>query len=129
MLPKINPTRSRTWSKLNDHHRKIKDVKMKDLFAADPERFNRFHLQFKDILVDYSKNRITDETLQLLVELAEEVGVKKAIKDMFTGEKINETENRTVLHECTKIPGVTPGVHRRYYEGQRNWSKRIGLHD
>jgi len=98
MLPKINPTRSRTWSKLNDHHRKIKDVKMKDLFAADPERFNRFHLQFKDILVDYSKNRITDETLQLLLELAEEVGVKKAVKDMFAGEKINETEDRAVLH-------------------------------
>ena len=98
MLPKINPTHSRIWSKLNDHHGKIKDVHMKDLFASDPERFNRFHLQFKDILVDISKNRITDETLQLLVELAEEVGVKKAIKDMFTGEKINETENRAVLH-------------------------------
>ena len=98
MLLKINPTRSRTWSKLNDHHRKIKDVHMKDLFAADPERFNRFHLPFKDILVDYSKNRITDETLKLLLELTEEVGVKKAVKDMFTGEKINETENRPVLH-------------------------------
>ena len=98
MLLKINPTRSRTWSKLNDHHRKIKDVHMKDLFASDSERFSRFHLPFKDILVDYSKNRITDETLKLLLELAEEVGVKKAVKDMFTGEKINETENRPVLH-------------------------------
>ncbi len=98
MLPKINPTRSRIWSKLEDHHRKMKDVHMKDLFASDPERFNKFHVQFKDILVDYSKNRITDETLKLLLELAEEVGVKKAVEDMFTGEKINETENRAVLH-------------------------------
>ena len=114
MLPKINPTRSRTWSKLNDHHRKIKDVKMKDLFAADPERFNRFHLQFKDILVDYSKNRITDETLKLLLELAEEVGVKKAVKDMFTGEKINETEDRAVLHVALRNRKNSP----IYVDGQ-----------
>ena len=76
MLPKTNPTHSRTWSKLEDHHRQIKDVKMKDLFASDPERFNKFHIQFKEILVDYSKNRITDETLPLLFELAEEAGVR-----------------------------------------------------
>ncbi len=98
MLPKINPTRSRSWPKLDDHHRKIKSVHMKDLFASDPERFSKFHIRFKDILVDYSKNRITDETLKLLLELAEEVGVKKAVEDMFAGEKINETENRAVLH-------------------------------
>jgi glucose-6-phosphate isomerase len=98
MLPKINPTQSRSWQKLNEHFAEIKDVHMKDLFASDPERFNRFHLQFKDILVDYSKNRITGETLKLFLELSEEMGVKKAVKDMFTGEKINETENRAVLH-------------------------------
>jgi glucose-6-phosphate isomerase len=98
MLPKMNPTQTRSWRKLNEHFAEIKDVHMKDLFAADPERFNRFHLQFKDILVDYSKNRTTDETLQLLLELAEDVGLKKAVKDMFTGEKINETEDRAVLH-------------------------------
>ena len=114
MLPKINPTRSRTWSKLNDHHRKIKDVKMKDLFASDSERFNRFHLQFKDILVDYSKNRITDETLRLLLELAQEVGVKKAVKDMFTGEKINETEDRAVLHVALRNRKNSP----IYVDGQ-----------
>ena len=98
MLPKINPTRTHIWSKLEEHHRKIKDVKMKDLFVSDPERFNKCHIQFKEILVDYSKNRITAETLTLLLKLAEEAGVRTAIKNMFSGEKINETENRAVLH-------------------------------
>ena len=98
MLPKINPTRSRIWSKLENHHREIKDVHLKDLFASDPDRFNRFHVQFKDLLVDYSKNRITGETLKLLLELAEEAGVSKAVEAMFGGQKINETENRAVLH-------------------------------
>ncbi|MGD8649610.1 MAG: glucose-6-phosphate isomerase, partial [Desulfobacterales bacterium] len=85
-------------SKLEEHHCKIKDLKMKDLFVSDPERFNTCHIQFKEILVDYSKNRITTETLSLLLELAEEAGIRTAIKNMFSGEKINETENRAVLH-------------------------------
>ena len=114
MLPKTNPTHSRTWSKLEDHHRKIKDVKMKDLFASDPERFNKFHIQFKEILVDYSKNRITDETLPLLFELAEEAGVRTAIKKMFSGEKINETENRAVLHVALRNRKNSP----IYVDGQ-----------
>ena len=108
MLQKNNPTRSRIWSKLKDHHRKIKDVHMKDLFVSDPERFNRFHVQFKDILVDYSKNRITDETLKLLLELAEEAGVEKAVEDMFAGEKINQTENRAVLHVALRNRKSSP---------------------
>jgi len=71
---------------------------MKDLFAADPDRFNKFSFKFKDILVDCSKNRITAETLSLLTDLADEAGVKAAIESMFKGEKINTTENRAVLH-------------------------------
>ena len=114
MLPKINPTQTQSWQKLNEHFAEIKDVHMKDLFASDPERFNRFHLQFKDILVDYSKNRITDETLELLLELAEEVGVQKAVKDMFSGEKINETENRAVLHVALRNRKNSP----IYVDGQ-----------
>ncbi len=114
MLPKMNPTQSRRWSKLQDHHRNIKDVEMKDLFASDPERFNRFHIQFKDILVDYSKNRITDETIKLLLDLADEAGVEKAVKNMFTGEKINETENRAVLHVALRNRKNSP----IYVEGQ-----------
>ena len=114
MLPKINPIRTRSWQKLNEHFAEINDVQMKDLFASDPERFNRFHLQFKDILVDYSKNRITDETLKLLLELAEEAGVQKAAEDMFTGKKINETEDRAVLHVALRNRKNSP----IYVDGQ-----------
>ena len=76
----------------------MEPVLMKDLFAADPDRFNKFSFKFKDILVDCSKNRITAETLSLLTDLADEAGVKAAIESMFKGEKINTTENRAVLH-------------------------------
>jgi len=87
---------------------------MKDLFVSDPDRSNRFHVRFNDILVDYSKNRITDETLKLLLELAEKTGVKKATEDMFTGKKINETENRAVLHVALRNRKNSP----IYVDGQ-----------
>ena len=114
MLPKMNPTQTQGWQKLNEHFAEINNVHMRDLFATDPERFNRFHLQFKDILVDYSKNRISDTTLRLLLELAEEAGVQKAVKDMFSGEKINETENRAVLHVALRNRKNSP----IYVDGQ-----------
>ncbi len=114
MLPKTNPTRSHIWSILEEHHRKIQNVKMKDLFVSDPERFNRFHIQYKEILVDYSKNRITAETLSLLLKLAEEAGVRTAIKNMFSGDKINETENRAVLHVALRNRKNSP----IYVDGQ-----------
>jgi glucose-6-phosphate isomerase len=114
MLPKINPTRTQSWQKLNEHFAEINDVHMKNLFASDPERFKRFHLQFKDILVDYSKNRITDETLKLLLVLAEEAGVQKAAEDMFSGKKINATEDRAVLHVALRNRKNSP----IYVDGQ-----------
>jgi glucose-6-phosphate isomerase len=114
MLPKINPAQSQSWQKLNEHFAEINNVHMKDLFASDPERFNRFHLQFKDILLDYSKNRITDKTLRLLLELAKEAGVQKAAADMFSGKKINETENRAVLHVALRNRKNSP----IYVDGQ-----------
>ena len=98
MLPKIDPLQTQSRQKLEKHFTDMRDVRMKDLFAEDPDRFNRFHVRFNEILVDYSKNRITDETLDLLFELAREAGVPQAVASMFSGEKINETENRTVLH-------------------------------
>jgi glucose-6-phosphate isomerase len=98
MLPDINPTQTKSWRKLSDHYDKIKPVLLKNLFAADPDRFDRFSFKFNDILVDCSKNRITSETLELLLGLADEAGVKDAIASMFKGEKINATENRAVLH-------------------------------
>ncbi len=108
MLPKSNPTLSPAWSKLQEHYRTIKDIHMKDLFASEPERFNRYHIRFDDILVDYSKNRITDETLKRLLELARESGVQKAVEDMFAGEKINETEDRAVLHIALRNRSNSP---------------------
>jgi len=108
MLPKINPTQARSWQKLIDHFADIKDVHMKDLFAEDPARFENYHACFNDILVDYSKNRITDKTLELLVELARETGVKEATAGMFRGDVLNETENRPVLHIALRNRGNSP---------------------
>ena len=98
MLPKTDPTTTKSWQNLAAHFEKIKSVHMKDLFAKDAQRFSKLSIRFNDILVDYSKNRITAETLHLLFELANEVGLKVAIDQMFGGEKINETEKRAVLH-------------------------------
>jgi glucose-6-phosphate isomerase len=108
MLQKTNPAKTKAWQHLNAHFEKIKDVHMKDLFANDPQRFNRFSIRFEDILLDYSKNRITDETLQLLIELADEVGLSDAIDQMFDGAKINETENRAVLHTALRNRADSP---------------------
>lgn len=98
MLRRINPTETVSWRRLSDHFRAVESVHMKDLFAADPERFEKFSIRFGDLLVDYSKNRITEETLRLLFDLAEEVSVRDGIEKMFCGDAINETENRAVLH-------------------------------
>lgn len=91
-------TQSQPWQALIDHQRAMESVHMRDLFAADPERFERFSLQFEDILFDYSKNRIIDETMALLMDLARAADLQAMIDAMFAGEKINNTENRAVLH-------------------------------
>ena len=93
-----HPTQLSAWQALQAHYEAIKDVHMRDLFAADPHRFDRFSLRFDDILFDYSKNRITEETMALLFDLARQAGLKAAIEAMFTGQKINVTEKRAVLH-------------------------------
>jgi len=98
MFPKLNPVTTKSWQILSRHYTKMKKVHMKTLFAEDPQRFEKFSCRFNDILIDFSKNRITAETLKLLIALAEECGLKRAIENMFSGEKINETENRAVLH-------------------------------
>ena len=108
MLPKIKPTQTRSWQKLSEHFAAIKDVHLKDLFAEDPDRFKHFHVRFHDILVDYSKNRLTRETLSLLIELARETGVQTAVSRMFAGEKINETEDRAVLHIALRNRANSP---------------------
>ncbi|MGK7397704.1 MAG: glucose-6-phosphate isomerase [Candidatus Cyclobacteriaceae bacterium M3_2C_046] len=98
MLNKINPLQTQAWSNLSDHFQTLKNQKMVDLFDQDPGRFNQFSLKFNDILLDYSKNIITRETLDLLINLATASDLKNAINKMFGGDKINETENRAVLH-------------------------------
>jgi glucose-6-phosphate isomerase len=98
MFPKINPTGTDAWKALQQHHDSIKAVHLRELFKTDPERFKRFSLQQGDILFDYSKNIISEETLQLLLKLAGDCQLETAVKAMFSGEKINETENRPVLH-------------------------------
>ena len=108
MLKKINPTTTKSWGKLTEHFARLKNVHMRDLFAQDPARFNKFSVRFNEILVDYSKNRITEETMKLLVDLAEECALKDATGKMFAGDKINETENRAVLHTALRNRGNTP---------------------
>jgi glucose-6-phosphate isomerase len=91
-------TQLSAWKALTAHYQEISDIPMRDMFQHDPERFSKFSLRFKDILLDYSKNRVSQETMRLLFELAREVDLKAAIERMFAGEKINNTENRAVLH-------------------------------
>ena len=93
-----NPTKLASWKALESHKKEMENVQMRDLFAADPARFDKFHLQFQTILLDYSKNRITEKTMSLLFELAREANVHGVAKQMFNGEKIKTTEDRAVLH-------------------------------
>lgn len=91
-----------SWKALQRHYSKIKDKHLRELFAEDPERFKKFSVQFNDFLLDYSKNRATDKTMELLFKLAEDVKLKAWISKMFKGEKINFTENRAVLHTALR---------------------------
>ncbi len=103
-LPAVNPTTTEAWKKLQVHFEDVKGLHMKDLFANDADRASNFTIKWDDFYVDYSKNRITDETLKLLLQLAEEVKLKEAIKSQFSGETINKTEGRAVLHTALRAP-------------------------
>ena len=108
MLPNINPTQTAAWKALEAYYADFKDTEMKTLFAEDAERFDKFSLKFEDILLDYSKNRIDDTVMGLLMDLAKECGLKEAIDAMFAGEKINVTEGRAVLHTALRNRSNTP---------------------
>ena len=103
-LPTINPTTTSAWKKLQDHYSKINTVHMKDWFAKDKERANKFTIKWDDFYVDFSKNRITEDTISYLLELAKEVKLKEAITSQFSGEQINQTEARAVLHTALRAP-------------------------
>ncbi len=108
MLPKINPMGTEAWSKLEEYHFEFEGTHMKELFENDAERFQKMSLKFEDMLVDFSKNIIDDNVRELLMELASECGLKDAIESMFTGEKINATEDRAVLHVALRNRSNNP---------------------
>src|SRR5258707_9030490 len=95
------------WKALESHHQKLRELHLRQLFADDPKRGERLTTEAVGLYLDYSKNRITDETLKLLLQLAEECGLRARIDAMFRGEKINLTENRAVLHIALRAPRGT----------------------
>ena len=101
-LPKVNPSQTAAWNKIQAHFDNMQQTSMKDLFAADNTRAEKFHIQWNDFLVDYSKNIVNQETLDLLLNLANEVQLKEAITAYFGGDLINQTENRAVLHTALR---------------------------
>jgi glucose-6-phosphate isomerase len=108
MLPTINFTETQAYKYLADHFIDINSKNLKELFTEDPERFQKFTVLFDEILLDYSKNRINDTTMALLVQLARECKLDEAIKAMYSGEVINQTENRPVLHIALRNQSNTP---------------------
>ncbi|PRY54309.1 glucose-6-phosphate isomerase [Arcticibacter pallidicorallinus] len=110
MLPKVNFTDTKSYQYLSDHLIDISEKHLKELFAEDPSRFEKFSIEFNDILLDYSKNRITDKTMALLIQLANECGLEEAINAMFNGEAINETEGRAVLHTALRNQSNSPVI-------------------
>ena len=101
-LPSINPTTTESWKQLAQHFQEMKGQKMQQFFSEDDDRANRMKIEWQDFYLDYSKNRVNSETLSLLLKLAEEVKLKEAIGKQFSGEKINETEDRAVLHTALR---------------------------
>src|SRR5437660_3004347 len=122
MTTTIKPLTQRpAWKALTAHHKKISGLHLRKLFAADPKRGERMTAEAAGLFLDYSKNRVTNETLKLLVKLAKESGLRERMDAMFSGEKINLTENRAVLHTALRAPreaailvdgkNVVPDVH------------------
>ena len=101
-LKSTNPTKTIAWQKLQQHFQEIENVQMKTLFKEDDQRAQKFHLKWNDFLIDFSKNRINQKTVDLLLELANEIDLKQAIAKYFEGDIINQTENRAVLHTALR---------------------------
>jgi glucose-6-phosphate isomerase len=135
MFPSINPTKTNAWLQLQDHYNnEMKHTTLRQLFATAEDRFKKYSIQYGDILFDYSKNIVSDKTLQLLQQLAAACKLPDAIKAMYAGEKINETENRAVLHIAlrnlsdqpvtTDGKDVMPGV-RQVLQQMKNFCSKI----
>ena len=108
MFPTVNPTTTSAWKELETYFATFKGTQMKSLFATDAHRFEKYSLKFEDMLVDFSKNIVDDHIFSLLMQLARECGLKDAIVSQFTGERINKTENRPVLHTALRNRGNSP---------------------
>jgi len=102
MLKSVDPTGTKSWADLKEHYQNVKTAEMKHLFEKNPDRAKQLSVEFDDLLFDFSKNRITSETIGLLIQLAEQCGVKEGIKAMFSGLRINQTENRAVFHTALR---------------------------
>jgi glucose-6-phosphate isomerase len=130
----MSPTQLPAWSALREHQSEVARLHLRDLFAADPGRFDRFHARVGEILFDFSKNRVTEETMRLLFELARQAGLSDRIEGMFGGERINRSEDRAVLHTALRHQGedpvlvdghdVMPQV-RRVLARMRDFSERV----
>lgn len=103
-LQNTNPTHTKAWHQLESHFSKMENNSIKEMFQNDDKRAEKFHIQWNDFLIDYSKNNINQETIDLLLNLANEVNLKDAISKYFTGDLINQTENRAVLHTALRAP-------------------------
>ena len=103
-LLNINPTHTNSWKQLENHFSKMENNSIKEMFQNDEKRAEKFHIQWNDFLVDYSKNNINQETIDLLLNLADDVNLKDAISKYFAGDLINQTENRAVLHTALRAP-------------------------
>ena len=119
---KVQPlTQRAAWKALESHFEKVRNIPLRSLFADEPERASRFTIEAAGLFLDYSKNRITEETRKLLLQLAQESGLRERMDAMFHGDKINVTEKRAVLHVALRAPkgeaifvdgeDVVPGVH------------------
>ena len=134
MLPKINPTTTHAWKALQEHFTEMRNVQMKEMFKADSDRFSKYSISSRDIFFDYSKNIINDHTIRLLLQLADECKLKGGLDSMFNGDKINETENRAVLHTALRNlseepvfaegKDVMPGV-RKVLKQMKNFCNRV----
>ncbi len=124
-FPKTDPTQTKAWKNLSDHFEVVKNVKMQELFAQDLERGKEMGLTWDDFYLDYSKNRISKETLPLLVDLANEVHLKKAIEAQFQGEIINETEGRAVGHTSLRNFDQLPSEVKATLEKMKSFSSDV----
>lgn len=124
-FPTINPITTKAWAGLKKHFAVVSDNKMQQYFSQDPSRAKCFSIAWEDFYVDYSKNRITAETMDLLLQLAEEVKLKEAIEAQFSGKKINQTEDRAVRHTALRDFENMPKEVKQALKKMRVFSKRI----